>query len=145
MELAANVAMVFLVKHVGKRPLFLVTTGIATCCAFVLAIDAFRSFPLHTSSFDQAYVLHAQTLSQENTLAMVFFLLMTFFAAMAMGVPWMLLSELYPIRVRAAACGVSASFSYLCMFGTTKLYLGMETSMSIGGVLLLYFALAVIT
>lgn len=141
----ANIAMILLVKHVGKRPLFLLTTGLAGCCIFGLSIIGFCMIPRDASSFDEHFVTYVATTDKDNTLAMVLFMMMTFCAAMAMGVPWMLLSELYPIRVRAAASGLSAAFNYLCMFAVTKSYLAVEKTLSIGGGFMLYFALGVVT
>lgn len=75
---------------------------------------------------------------------MVMFVVMDFFAAVAAGIPWMLISEIFPIRVRAAASGVSATLAYLSQFVVTKTYINVEDGLSIGGAFMLYAALTMI-
>lgn len=141
-QLASTLFNVCFVKLLGKRLLFLgsLTMGGLSCLA--LSINAFITIPASASSFDQNYVNADRVM--DNTFAMVNFVVMDFFASVASGIPWMLISEIFPIRVRAAASGLSATVAYILHFGVTKTYINVEQGLSVGGALMLYSVLTLI-
>lgn len=141
-ELIGTVANVFLIKLLGKRHLFIGSMALAGLSGIALSIDAFKIIPIAASTFDETYVNTNR--SMDNTFALVAFIVMDFFSSVASGMPWMLISEIFPIRVRAAAAGLSASVAYLSMFGLTITYIHVEAALSIGGAAMAYSVLTLI-
>lgn len=116
--------------------------ALAGLSGIALSIDAFKIIPIAASTFDETYVNTNR--SMDNTFALVAFIVMDFFSSVASGMPWMLISEIFPIRVRAAAAGLSASVAYLSMFGLTITYIHVEAALSIGGAAMAYSVLTLI-
>lgn len=162
-ELAAHILLLLVVKFVGKRRLFLMSSCISVVCVLALTLNAFWIFPSDASSFDSQFVLSSASANADNWLALVLFMLLAFFSGMAAGCPWMFLGEVFPTRydeclrfvrcsnifqfkfsVRAAACSMSGAFCYVALFSTTKSYLLLEQSLSIGGALMFYFVVSLI-
>lgn len=52
--------------------------------------------------------------------------------------PWMLLSEVYPLQVRGVACGITAATSSLVNFVATKTYINLEYWFGLHGTLVIY-------
>lgn len=53
----------------------------------------------------------------------------------------MLVSEVFPFRVRGTASGIAAAMNYVALFTATKTYLTLELSLNIWGAFLLYAVL----
>lgn len=131
-----------LVKFLGKRILFIGSMTLAGLCGIALSTNAFLTIPKGVSSFDETYVNAVHVM--DNTFAMVIFVVLDFFTAVAAGIPWMLISEIFPIRVRAAASGLSAALAYTSLFVFTKTYINFECVLSIGGAMMTYSVLTLI-
>lgn len=97
-ELAAFAFVMAVVRFTGKRQLLLCASATAAVCILALSVHAFFLFPKGASSFDAEFVQAVATEPMHNWFALVLLLVMAFAAGAACGVPWMLLSELYPIR-----------------------------------------------
>lgn len=97
-QLAAHIVLLPVVKCVGKRRLFLLSSGIAVICVLGLTLNAFCILPSGASSFDREFVLSSASGVSDNVLALVLFMLQAFFSGMAVGFPWMFLCEVYPTR-----------------------------------------------
>lgn len=126
----------------GKRFIFnfcLAATGIG---GIALSVNAFLIIPDDVSSFDETYVNAEHAMN--NTFAMIVFVVIVYFSAVAAGIPWMLICELFPIRVRAAASGLSAAFGYGSQFVLTKTYINVQGTLTIGGSMLAYSVLTLI-
>lgn len=101
MELAAYVMLLLVMRLTGKRRLLLTVTALAGASVLTLSALAFWQFPVGASSFDERFVneaVHDATGGARSMLALVMFVVMAFCAGAASGIPWMLLSEVYPIR-----------------------------------------------
>lgn len=99
-ELSAHVVLMFVVKRFGKRRMFLLSTGVSGVSVLGLAIIALRMFASQASSFDEGFVLSSTAVGvqRDNVLALVLFMVMAFSSGMAAGIPWMFLSEMFPMR-----------------------------------------------
>lgn len=117
----------------------MVAAGIS---GIALSTNAFLTISEDVSSFDETYVNAAHVM--DNSFAMVIFVVMDFFTALAAGIPWMLISEIFPIRVRAAASGLSAAIGYGSLFIFTKTYINIEGALSIGGAMMAYSVITLI-
>lgn len=115
---------------------------VAAITGIALSTNAFLTIPVDVSSFDETYVNAVHIM--DNTFAMIVFVVIDFFTAVAAGMPWMLISEIFPIRVRAAASGLSAAVAYSSLFIFTKTYINVEGALSIGGAMMAYSVLTLI-
>lgn len=97
-ELTAHILLLLVVKFVGKRRLFLMSSCIAVVCVLALTLNALCMFPSDASSFDSQFVLSSASAHADNWLALALFMVLAFFSGMAAGFPWMFLSEVFPTR-----------------------------------------------
>lgn len=126
LKLSANLTIMGTVKWAGKRRLSLVSCFGVTFCTATLAIYSFWLMDSSGSDFGYFPLI--------NVLAMAFLT--------SLGIapiPWMLLSEVLPIRTRAITSGVTVTINYLVLFAATKSYPFLESHLGLHGVLCLYF------
>lgn len=105
-ELIAHIVLLCIVNRCGKRRVFLLCTAVASVSVCGLAVIAMQIFPSGASSFDEEFVLNASIIDIGDTTAgtygmtaLVLFMVMAFFSGMAAGIPWMFLSEMFPMRL----------------------------------------------
>lgn len=63
---------------------------------YILGLNAYLTIPLDISSFNQTHSV--QDIVANNYSALFLFLALAFFSNMAMTVPWMMISEIFPFR-----------------------------------------------
>lgn len=136
LKLSANLTIMASVKWTGKRRLSLLSSfGVAICTA-TLGVYSFWFAP-PTSALN-ATVTTAEEFSGLLPLILVFVL--AFMTSLGVApIPWMLLSEVLPIRTRAITSGVTVTINYLVVFLATKTYPWLESQLQMHGVLMLYF------
>lgn len=151
MDILSNVLCIFAVKLVGKRRLFLVSLAVSCVCCLALGVNAYLVIPAGANSFAEHVpttgvdsVLSATAPAQDNVLAMVLFVVLALSFGVSWCCPWMLVSEVFPFRVRGTASGIAAAFNYFAVFTVTKTYLSLERVLDISGAFVLYGVLLII-
>ncbi|XP_026678272.1 facilitated trehalose transporter Tret1-like [Diaphorina citri] len=110
----------FTVNRLGKRPMSLWSTAI--CCVFTLLLG----------------------ICAINTQCAGWFSLTVFCIAFwvsgygMVSLPWMLLSEVFPMKIRGVACGICAALSSIISFLITKTYVNTIAWFGLHGTLFLY-------
>lgn len=140
MDILSQALCVLLVKMIGKRPLFLGSLVVSCVCSFGLAINAYRVIPPGANSFAEHAIgddVQAAA-AQNNVLALVLFIILALSFGVSWCCPWMLISEVFPFRVRGTASGIAAAFNYFAVFAVTKTYLSFERALDISGAFFLY-------
>ncbi|CAH2261865.1 jg25446 [Pararge aegeria aegeria] len=119
------------VKLIGKRKLVLTSLFATACSTLALSIYAGVYLPFNVSSYKQS------TFPEQNELLpVVLFTLLVSFTCM--GIPWVLLSEVFPFRSRGMATSVAAAMAYIIFFLATKTSYNLEASLHLYGTFLLY-------
>uniref|UniRef100_A0A8D8SL17 Facilitated trehalose transporter Tret1 n=1 Tax=Cacopsylla melanoneura TaxID=428564 RepID=A0A8D8SL17_9HEMI len=108
------------VNKMGKRPMALWSTAICFVFTLMLAICAMN---LHWPGW----------------IPLTIFCVTFWVSGYGMLIlPWMLMSEIFPMQIRGVACGISASFSSIVSFIFTKLYVNIDNWVGLHGTLFIY-------
>lgn len=129
------IAMIF-VDRIGRKPLALIgSTGMALAL-FTMA----WAFSYRSGSGDDVSLPHGQGL-----VAIIAANAFVLFFALSWGVVvWVLLGEIFPNRIRAAALGVAASAQWLANFAITKTFPSMS-EWSLSGSYIIYGTFAALS
>ncbi|MFI7386992.1 sugar porter family MFS transporter [Streptomyces sp. NPDC049813] len=129
------IAMIF-VDRIGRKPLAIIgSAGMA-----VALFTAAWAFSYRTGTGDNVSLPNAQGLT-----AIIAANAFVLFFALSWGVVvWVLLGEIFPNRIRAAALGVAASAQWLANFAITKTFPSMS-EWSLTGSYIIYGAFAAIS
>ncbi|XP_054265636.1 facilitated trehalose transporter Tret1-like [Macrosteles quadrilineatus] len=120
LQVLGALGCMLVMKLLGKRGLSFLSMSICVVCAVSIS----------------AYVVLQYF---EPWVPMVLFCLLFFAAQLGIGsIPWMLISEVFPIEGRGIAGGVSAACGYSFIFVVTKSYIYLEHWFNIWGALLVY-------
>ncbi len=129
------IAMIF-VDRIGRKPLAIIGSAGMALALFTCA----WAFSYRTGSGDNVSLPNAQGLT-----AIIAANAFVLFFALSWGVVvWVLLGEIFPNRIRAAALGVAASAQWLANFAITKTFPSMS-EWSLTGSYIIYGAFAVIS
>ncbi|MGW7080637.1 sugar porter family MFS transporter [Streptomyces sp. NPDC054866] len=129
------IAMIF-VDRIGRKPLAIIGSAGMALALFTCA----WAFSYRSGTGDNVTLPNAQGVTA--IVAANFFVL--FFALSWGVVVWVLLGEIFPNRIRAAALGVAASAQWLANFAITKTFPSMS-EWSLTGSYIIYGAFAVIS
>ncbi|XP_046674632.1 facilitated trehalose transporter Tret1-like [Homalodisca vitripennis] len=112
--------VMLVMKLLGKRGLSFLSMSICVICAVAISV----------------YVVLGVN---PPWVPMILFCVLFFAAQLGIGsIPWMLISEVFPIQGRGIAGGVSAACGYSFIFIVTKFYINLEQWFSMWGALLVY-------
>ncbi|MFF1696915.1 sugar porter family MFS transporter [Streptomyces sp. NPDC058257] len=129
------IAMIF-VDRIGRKPLAIIGSAGMALALFTCA----WAFSYRTGSGDNVSLPNAQGLT-----AIIAANAFVLFFALSWGVVvWVLLGEIFPNRLRAAALGVAASAQWLANFAITKTFPSMS-EWSLTGSYIIYGAFAVLS
>lgn len=126
-----------IVKIIGKRKLILgslLSTGFAS---LGISIYAKLRIPAEVFSYE------VETFTDHKELLPVI-LFMTLVCFSSLGIPWVLLSEVFPFRSRGVAIGMSAAVSYVIVFIATKSNYNLEKAFHLSGAFAVYATFAFI-
>lgn len=110
-------------------------SGIVITFHLFLAINAYLVIPAGVTSFDSE--LH-EGIQHNNVFALVMFVILALSFGISWCCPWMLVSEVFPFRVRGTALGIAAAMNYVAVFTVSKTYLSLELGLNIWGAFALY-------
>ncbi|CAG9793502.1 unnamed protein product [Diatraea saccharalis] len=126
---------IILIKLLGKRKLAI--SAMFGSAIFCMALSIYAKKYLETSVFSY----DTSTFPQEQSyLPLVLFYFVGIFNGL--GIPWVLLGEVFPFRSRAAAQGFAAAGNYIIMFVGSKTFLNFETHFALAGAFGIYAAFA---
>ncbi|MGV9879188.1 sugar porter family MFS transporter [Streptomyces sp. NPDC003006] len=129
------IAMIF-VDRIGRKPLAIIGSAGMAAALFTMA----WAFSYRTGSGDSVSLPNTQGL-----VAIIAANAFVLFFALSWGVVvWVLLGEIFPNRLRAAALGVAASAQWLANFAITKTFPSMS-EWSLSGSYIIYGAFAAIS
>lgn len=128
--IGSNILLLVLVPLCGKRPLALVSMFGAATCGLFLGGYAYLT---------QTYHIHISWLPLTLFIGLAF---CTNFGILP--VPWMLLSEVFPFRIRGLASGSVAATSYILGFFASKTFLDLASVLNFYGVFLFYGSMSIL-
>ncbi|XP_072933464.1 facilitated trehalose transporter Tret1-like [Epargyreus clarus] len=132
-----NLISATIVKLIGKRKLVLTALLATACCSFGLSVYSKTSLPSTVFSYE----IHTFT-DKKEILPVILFLLLVSFTSL--GIPWVLLSEVFPFRSRGIATGLAAAMSYTIIFLASKTNYNLEATLNLSGTFALYASLGFI-
>ncbi|XP_045454634.1 facilitated trehalose transporter Tret1-like [Melitaea cinxia] len=122
-----------LIKILGKR--IVVISALFASAVVCTLLSTYAKINLDDSVFSY----NPSTFPKETSvLPLVLLYLLTIFTAL--GVPWVLLGELFPFRSRATSQGLSAASNYLFSFLGSKTFIDLETNIQLWGTFATYAA-----
>ncbi|XP_077289240.1 facilitated trehalose transporter Tret1-like [Arctopsyche grandis] len=134
--LLGAIVFVGVIKLFGRRKLTLFSLLISSMCTLLLGIYAYCTLPAGFTSYAADVGTHTNRYSWLPTI--VFFVYSIVPITGIISVPWSMISEIFPLRGRGFACGLSAAFFYISISIVTKLNLNMEIAMGIHGTFWFY-------
>lgn len=135
-NIAGTVIAVIFVDRIGRKPLALIGSAGMAIALFTMA----WAFSYRTGSGANVALPDTQ-----GVIAIVAANTFVLFFALSWGVVvWVLLGEIFPNRIRAAALGVSASAQWLANFAITKTFPSMS-EWSLSGSYIIYGAFATLS
>ncbi|CAG4991364.1 unnamed protein product [Parnassius apollo] len=132
-----NVTAAVIVKMTGKRKLVIGSLLATAFCSLGISVYASNKIPTSVFSYE------ANTFPEvKETFPVILFMALVCFTSL--GIPWALLSEVFPFRSRGTATGLAAALNYLIFFMATKTNYNLEASFHISGTFAIYTALTFI-
>jgi SP family galactose:H+ symporter-like MFS transporter len=123
----ATLVSVWLLDRVGRRRLLLIGIAGMVVSLASLAITSF----LHSSLIDEVAVIGLMSY-------------VTFFAIGLGPITWVLLSEIYPLKVRGKAMTLATFINWLCNYFVSLTFPNLLVSIGIGGSFCLYGVISIL-
>ncbi|XP_049886139.1 facilitated trehalose transporter Tret1-like [Pectinophora gossypiella] len=131
--LLMSVLVVGLIKIVGKRKLAI--TALLSTAISSMALSIYARHNLD----DSVFTYDVTTFPTETSyVPLVLFYLMAVFTGL--GIPWVLLGEVFPFQSRALAQGFAAAGNYVIMFIGSKTFINLESALQLWGTFAVYAA-----
>ncbi|KAG6462355.1 hypothetical protein O3G_MSEX013215 [Manduca sexta] len=124
-----------IVKTIGKRKLILGSLFATALCSLGLSIYA------RTSISPDVFSYESITFTEKKEI-LPLFLFMALVCFTSLGIPWILLSEVFPFRSRGVATGTAAAFCYTILFLASKTNYNLEATFHLSGVFAIYATFA---
>ncbi|XP_053615226.1 facilitated trehalose transporter Tret1-like isoform X2 [Plodia interpunctella] len=126
-----NILSAITVKAIGKRKLVLGALLGTSFCSLGISVYAGTSLPSDVFSYE------AHTFPKRGeVLPVVLFMALVCFTSL--GIPWVLLSEVFPFRSRGVATGFAAALSYVIYFLSSKTNYNLEAAFHLTGTFTIY-------
>ncbi|XP_026313966.1 facilitated trehalose transporter Tret1-like [Hyposmocoma kahamanoa] len=132
-----NLVSALIVKLVGKRKLVLGSLLGTAFCSLAISLYARLNLSPEVFSYD------ALTFPVKSEfLPVALFILLVCFNSL--GIPWILLSEVFPFRSRGIATGLAAAFTYVIFFIASKTNYNLEAHFHLSGTFALYATFGIV-
>ncbi|XP_063375729.1 facilitated trehalose transporter Tret1-like [Cydia amplana] len=126
-----NLLSAVIVKLIGKRKLVIGSLSATALCSLFISIYAGINLPRDLFSYEPHTFPEAT-----DTLPVVLFMMLVCFTSL--GIPWVVLSEVFPFRSRGMATGLAAALSYVMLFVATKTNYNIESAFHLSGAFTIY-------
>ncbi|XP_077288072.1 facilitated trehalose transporter Tret1-like [Arctopsyche grandis] len=140
--LLGAIIYVGIINIFGRRKLTLFSLLASSACTLLLGLYAYYTLPDGFTSYAADVGVHTTPYSWLPTV--IFFVYSIVPIIGIVSVPWSIISEIFPLRGRGFACGLSAAFYYISISTATKLNLNMEIGMGIHGTFWFYSAFSML-
>ncbi|KAJ0172277.1 hypothetical protein K1T71_012250 [Dendrolimus kikuchii] len=120
-----------IVKSIGKRKLVLTSLFGMAVCSLGISVYASSTLSPNASSYDPETFPN-----KKEMLPVVLFMSLVCFHGL--GIPWVLLSEVFPFRSRGIATGLAAALSYVIFFIASKTNYNFENIFTLSGTFAIY-------
>ncbi|XP_055306844.1 facilitated trehalose transporter Tret1-like, partial [Sitodiplosis mosellana] len=146
--ISANVFIVFTIRILGKRRIYLWSMVGNFVSCFGLSIYGWIFFPAGWSSIGlaaESLESIRYSVGHYNYFALVMFLIMQFCISVGVSsIPFIMMCEVFPFKSRAFCCSLVLVESQLFAFIATKTYYDFERWLSLPGVIGFYGIIAVL-
>ena len=133
-NIIGTVIAIVLVDRVGRKPLAIVGS-----CGMTIAL-AFEAWAF------SAKLVDGKLPNTEGTTALIAAHVFVLFFALSWGViVWVLLGEMFPNRIRAAALGVAASAQWIANYAITATFPSLSSDWSLSGTYIIYACFAALS
>ncbi|MFJ4922632.1 sugar porter family MFS transporter [Streptomyces sp. NPDC088725] len=133
-NIVGTVIAIVLVDRVGRKPL-----AITGSCGMTVALA------LEAWAFS-AKLVHGKLPTTEGTTALIAAHVFVLFFALSWGViVWVLLGEMFPNRIRAAALGIAASAQWIANYAITASFPSLSADWSLSGTYIIYACFAALS
>lgn len=133
-NIIGTVVAIALVDRVGRKPLAIVGS-----CGMTVALS------LEAWAFS-AKLVNGKLPNREGTTALIAAHVFVLFFALSWGViVWVLLGEMFPNRIRAAALGVAASAQWIANYAITASFPSLSADWSLSGTYIIYACFAALS
>ncbi|CAH2054597.1 unnamed protein product, partial [Iphiclides podalirius] len=126
-----NLVSAVIVKTTGKRKLVIGSLLATAFCSLSISLYASNNTPSGVFSYEPSTFPEPK-----ETLPVFLFMALVCFTSL--GIPWILLSEVFPFRSRGTATGLAAALNYVIVFAATKTNYNLEASFHISGAFAIY-------
>lgn len=126
-----SILSALIVKITGKRKLILGALLATAMCSLTISIYAGIKIPSSVFSYET----HTFP-EQKEILPVVLFLLLICFNSL--GIPWVLIAEVFPFRSRGIATAMAAASSYIIFFLAAKTNYNLEQTFHLSGTFAIY-------
>ncbi|XP_055305851.1 facilitated trehalose transporter Tret1-like [Sitodiplosis mosellana] len=135
--LLADISSISLIRFTGKRNLYLAMLSILFLCAVTICAYGFVVLPSGYSSYPHVTPNFKLPNKQLGYIPFACIILASYAIYCAVNtIPWQMMSELFPYKIRGTATGIAAALSYVLVFIATKSFHSMDTTLSLPGVAL---------
>ncbi|KAJ8709129.1 hypothetical protein PYW07_008955 [Mythimna separata] len=129
--IAMSMLSAIIVKTIGKRKLVIGSMLGTACCSIAISVYARINLPPTVFSYE------IETFTdKKEILPLVLFLMLICFNSL--GIPWVLLSEVFPFKSRGIATALAAASSYIIYFVAAKTNYNIEYAFHLSGTFGLY-------
>lgn len=109
------------VDKLGRRPMLMMSIAVMALCTFTLGLYFYLKDQVHQNVSDIAWL----PLLSLSSYVIVF--------SLGFGpIPWMLLAEIFPSRIKGTASSLVCLFNWACVFVITKLFPVFKASFGAG-------------
>ncbi|XP_059058729.1 facilitated trehalose transporter Tret1-like [Achroia grisella] len=131
-----NIVAAIIIKRIGKRKLIL--SALLCNAISCLAISIYATTRLSPDVFSYEFSTFPD---KKDILPVVLFMLLV--CTNSLGIPWVLLSEVFSFRSRGMATSLAAAYSYVIYFIATKTNYNLEAFFHISGTFAIYAAFGI--
>ncbi|CAH0731940.1 unnamed protein product, partial [Brenthis ino] len=128
-----GIFVIGIIRILGKRKLAISSLFGSAIICLLLSIYARQTLDPKVFSYNP------ETFPKKTSIVpLILMYLLTIFTGL--GIPWVLLGEVFPFRSRANAQGLSAASNYVFSFLGSKTFINLETSVKLWGTFAIYAA-----
>lgn len=144
-EVLGALVCISLIHYTGKRPLtFISTIG----CGICFGLTATYAYFLPNISNEPTFIGISENPEEKNKYAWIPLTLLLGSALLSHSgirlLPWILIGEVFPSKVRAAGAGFASGMGYMFGFLANKLFLQMLSTFKLTGTFWIYSVVAIV-